>query len=36
VPLTVAVHCEVALVLTVDGVQAIWTDALVEDGGGGD
>jgi hypothetical protein len=32
VPVTVALHCEVALVLTVDGVHAAWTEVMVEEG----
>jgi len=32
----VASHCEVALVLTVDGLQVTWTEVMVEDGGGDD
>jgi hypothetical protein len=31
VPLTVALHCEVALVLTVDGLQTTWTEVMVEE-----
>jgi hypothetical protein len=33
VPVTVALQCEVALVLTVDGVQATCTDVMVEEDG---
>jgi len=36
VPFTVALHCDVALVLTLDGVQTTWTEVMVEDDGGGD
>jgi hypothetical protein len=36
VPFTVALHCEVALVLTVDGLQATWTEVMVEEAGGDD
>lgn len=32
-PVTVALHCEVALVWTVDGVQATCTDVMVGEGG---
>jgi hypothetical protein len=31
--MTVALHREVALVLTVDGVQATCTEVMVEEGG---
>ena len=30
-PFTVALHCEVALMLTVDGVQATWTEVMEEE-----
>jgi hypothetical protein len=32
VPATVALHCEVALVFTVDGLHAAWTEVMVEGG----
>ena len=32
VPVTVAAHCDVALVLTVVGLQATWTEVIVEAG----
>jgi len=32
-PLTVALHCEVALARTVDGVQSTWTEVMLEAGG---
>jgi hypothetical protein len=36
VPITVAVHCDVALTAIVDGVQAGETEVMVGDEGGGD
>ena len=33
VPFTVAVHCEVAPVFTVDGLHAAWIEVMVEGGG---
>ena len=34
-PFTVALHCDVALMLTVAGLQATCTEVMVEEGGGG-
>src|SRR5438270_12908446 len=36
VPFTVALHCEVALMPTVDGLQTTWTEVMVEEAGGDD
>jgi hypothetical protein len=35
VPVTVAAHCAVAPVLSVDGLQATLTEVMVDPGGGG-
>lgn len=32
VPVTVGAHCDVALTLIVEGLQATWTDVMAEDG----